>query len=1566
MGPFFVFICTSKYGWRPLPSKVDEGELTEIVSCIDEGTDRELVQKWYERDDNLVPSQFCLRKISDHFPEFTSREKALHEKALHDWLRTEKQLQRILRKAVQRADLTDTQKSKWLASVTEQEVETALTNNEEEGTASETAKRAFVIDQQLQNVESLVQKEPLPAAVPRFVNLNDEGKDLDREAWSLLSSLRTRVLETLPPSHIRSYVLPWLDDEQGISEEKNFDYIINASADLYAGLRQAISDSVESLPVPSTFEREALSHCQMCLSYAKGFTAREDLVEEVLSYCRGIASTDEQKRPLVVWGHSGTGKTSLAAKCAFMLGSVIDDKPIVMIRLCGTSLDSSSARRLLHSLCCQIQKVYADEDGASVSIPDDYRGLVELFPTMLSLACRKRPLVLVLDSLDQLSNEDQGRSQLHWLPALLPKYVRIVLTTLPDQNEIHCLRKLRQRECPEVEVPRLRTGQIGVIIDSWLKRDSRTLQESQRRELLEAAEDGEGTVLSLRLLYDVSLAWKSTTPTERLPRSTRDIIMKKFKKLEEQHSTLMVRKAFGGLSASRNGLTENELTDLCSIDDELLDDVFVWHEPPMRRLPQLVLARLLSDVQNYITERGSDGESVIYWYHRQFWEAAEATYLCNDLETMKMSSALADIFSGRAHTSFQDRGIAAHGLYFDESKSYLGVLQRSDGGRERRKAKSLIDRRVISELPLCLLRAKRWEELRLLLSDIEFLSAATLASASLDLVHVYNTAIVQPDIPAAVAGYLREFREFMMSQLHVITHEPAMLCQQALAMRDESRVAQAARLAQERLVGPRSLCTWVNKIQRQTPLRTTIAGHKSWVTAVAAASSSKDPFIVSGSGDRFFRQLAGSAAHDCSVRIWDALTGEELQSIACHSDTVTGIAIVCNDENVITCSLDGSIAVSERKTGEVIASWKSSQEVGITALSTIDSTRYNVLFAVGTTQGHARMFLFEKGESNTSLEGKGRHERRGQASLKELQTGDLSLSERDQLDTVTAVKVSDADVLFAGGGERGIVVRCQVDVTELRSEKLRVQETFEKTIPFGEGNAVYCLQWCLPADGKRWLLCGGRDSRLAVMDHDDGRVVKLGDERGHRGPIHGIVVIPSTEHTKQRLRIATCSKDYDIILWTWIPDSDTTPFHPISLMHGHSHQVMRLACSPDSSCLWSCGKDKTIRQWDVPIAIETGGESLLEHTGSPIKDCSLRADGHLFAIACEDTSVKVFRKATDAQHLKTIGMKRPEHMSEQLHRLHSFNTSVSHEGWVLFCAFSPNGQWLLSGDSTGLVVARRLYDDGLYVTEGSNAKFQHDNYAACGDFSDTGRLAAVGSLNEVVIYSVPTEDGSEWTADGKIDGHTNYVRAVRFCRSSRKIEGERDALVLATGCDDGKIRLFSVESGGSTPLEWQLLCCVAVGSPVWSLAFKPRGLPKPDFEGLLCAGCRDGSLWALKLPKEELHNFESELSRSWKGHDGIAKWCAFSRCGRWLISLSTDAYVHVYSADAGAGTGKKEEMSDVECRPASHPISLFPCPAGLWGGALLPAEQDDEVETLRVACGGADGSLYVLKFSQLS
>ena len=71
----------------------------------------------------------------------------------------------------------------------------------------------------------------------------------------------------------------------------------------------------------------------------------------------------------------------------------------------------------------------------------ELKGLIDEFIHYLKLVPKDKPLVLLFDSLDQLDTAD-GARQLDWLPRKLPRNVKMILSTLPD-DKYGCLPRCR-------------------------------------------------------------------------------------------------------------------------------------------------------------------------------------------------------------------------------------------------------------------------------------------------------------------------------------------------------------------------------------------------------------------------------------------------------------------------------------------------------------------------------------------------------------------------------------------------------------------------------------------------------------------------------------------------------------------------------------------------------------------------------------------------------------------------------------------------------------------------------------------------------------------------------------------------------------------------------------------------------------------------------------------------------------------------------------------------------------------------------------------------------------------
>ena len=109
--------------------------------------------------------------------------------------------------------------------------------------------------------------------------------------------------------------------------------------------------------------------------------------------------------------------------------------PLLLVRYCGTSPNSSSLGPLLTSLCQQISYIclLPFED-----IPNDIVPLTAHMKELLNHATKEKPFIICLDSVDELSGS-QDSNTMSWLPTKLPPYCKIILScTKEDNNPALC------------------------------------------------------------------------------------------------------------------------------------------------------------------------------------------------------------------------------------------------------------------------------------------------------------------------------------------------------------------------------------------------------------------------------------------------------------------------------------------------------------------------------------------------------------------------------------------------------------------------------------------------------------------------------------------------------------------------------------------------------------------------------------------------------------------------------------------------------------------------------------------------------------------------------------------------------------------------------------------------------------------------------------------------------------------------------------------------------------------------------------------------------------------------
>ena len=255
---------------------------------------------------------------------------------------------------------------------------------------------------------------------------------VDQEAFNLLSDYRdNQAIKRMETAGgiVQKYNVDWIGRD-GLNPDTHEAYLTEFVNHFYKNIVKMIDRAMkkENINNDTPLVYEILFHLHECNRSASDFAGRELELRKLKNYLHGDSS-----HPFFVFGKGGSGKTGLLSK-VFQLARTewirYGVKPVLVIRFCGTTPDSNSLLLLLQSIC---QQLCYNFNISLDTVPTDLAPIVIFWQDILSQATEQQPVVVILDSVDEIAT-DPDKLTLSWIPHQLPKHCKVIYQGLNDNS----------------------------------------------------------------------------------------------------------------------------------------------------------------------------------------------------------------------------------------------------------------------------------------------------------------------------------------------------------------------------------------------------------------------------------------------------------------------------------------------------------------------------------------------------------------------------------------------------------------------------------------------------------------------------------------------------------------------------------------------------------------------------------------------------------------------------------------------------------------------------------------------------------------------------------------------------------------------------------------------------------------------------------------------------------------------------------------------------------------------------------------------------------------------------
>lgn len=1102
--------------------------------------------------------------------------------------------------------------------------------------------------------------------------------------------------------------------------------------------RQIGRTTCSGKPVP----RLGQYHERFITERTRYFVGREDVLDQIASDAEPVGV----RTLLALTGPAGSGKSSIVAQCIVECRKRHPDA-VVLPFFVGAAPGSTELLSVIRYLC----EALRDACELDQQVSDDPSELVNQLRPFLEQAARKRPVILLLDALNQLDPHADSHA-LRWLPVRLPANLRLIVSTLPGQ----CLDQLRFMLSPErfVNVPLLPKSDRESIVRYHLRARGKKLTHTQLKQLLDSDKRPD-SLLPLYLLValeELSLFGDFQGLKQRisnLPPNLPGLFEQVLVRLEHDHGRDRTEHVLRWLAASRAGLRESEIRDM-------LDDHFGFTPPLWWSQFRLALDFYLQRVDE------TASEATVSFYHDQLRLAVEQRYFENSRDGKMAKGSL------ETHR---------------ELAGYFGKAARDNNGMVSWKS---APSRSLAELTFHQARGELVEELEGVLCDPSFLEAKLRVQASAPVLQDFDLMreVLQPHDHSQRSAGFDLIQEALRLSSHSLTSDPSQLGSQLWA-----RLISSNHSAVQKLLD--------NVCRQQTgwwlrPYTSTLTSAGSPLRRTLAGMNCVSEVRVSPDGN-----LAMATDDDYVIWVWDIAAGTVRAKIQ-RDAWITATAMHPRHPLAVVGREDGVVEVVDLNAALILRTLFSMGEE-VESLAFADNGK-TVLS--GLKDGTLGIVGFGGSGSNRRLDiGFGAIraitvvpddtiwlaiENRAEGWDLKKETRITSLADHD--DTITSLGLSPDGVYLAVGFEDGTIQAWDLN--------RMMPRTFDGHHDQPTRNEVSGLGFM--SDGR--LISGSWDKTLRIWDVNSGQqTAKL---TGHSSAIYDISLLPDDG------RVVTSSKDGTLRVW----DTNRTDF--VQAPPEHTAAVDKVAVCDKAGVAVSGSRDRTIKVWDLETGQVRrswqAAAGFKPHEGWIEAIAVDKVNGQIVS-AAKDGTLRTWN-LDDGQQLKCVTGNWKEHGTVSMNTdgsvvisSDSKHTSNPMSVWrptrKTKLGVVPRVHGLascVSPDGTVAVVAG--LDRSLYVVDVATCKVRWGCPGDNGDSTDYAESLAIDRENQFLVLGYKsamiqvwelaalgtlTECAPKWVWQRK-DMHTDRVMAVAIAPNAK---------LACSASWDRTLRVWRIDTG---------------------------------------------------------------------------------------------------------------------------------------------------------------------------